>query len=143
MDERPRHRQHFGHLFARPADGSVSVMRRYLESWIDFEWPPDAGVVNGKHCHLNPRTGIPLDYQGRISDKNASIDIYRGGDSYAFRELFVVKTIRHATYVRSQAKARSEVDNMRGLRHPHVAALLGTFTYTDRLSILIFPASGS
>lgn len=53
----------------------------------------------------------------------------------------MVKTIRDSNYIKSRGKASLEVNNMRDLRHPHVAALLGTFFYLDRLSILIFPAA--
>ena len=77
----------------------------------------------------------------RISDKKASIDIYKGDDKlkYQFKEAFVVKTIRDSSYIKSRTKASHEVNTMRDLRYPHVAALLGTFLYLDRLSILIFP----
>ncbi|KAL8691350.1 MAG: hypothetical protein Q9224_004196 [Gallowayella concinna] len=64
-----------------------------------------------------------------------------GGPQYTFKEPFAVKTIREKTYLKSKTRARKEVENMKDLRYPHVAALLGTFTYTDRLSILIFPAA--
>lgn len=67
--------------------------------------------------------------------------MYRADARYGFTELFVVKTIREKSNIRSRTKAKHEVDTMRDLRHPHVAALLGTFLYLDRLSILIFPAA--
>ena len=124
-----------------PGDRSISVMRRYLESGVDFTWPPDCGDTQGNHCNLQGRSCIPLSWIKRISDKKASIDIYRGDVRFAFKEAFVVKTIRDSSYIKSRTKARHEVDTMRDLRHPHVAALLGTFFYLDRLSILIFPAA--
>ncbi|KAL9602365.1 MAG: hypothetical protein Q9219_001931 [cf. Caloplaca sp. 3 TL-2023] len=115
-------------------------MRRYLESGVDFEWPEGVGERDGNHCKLN-RPDIPLKWVSRISDKKASIDIYTGGDQYRFKEAFAVKTIREKTTTKAKTRARNEVENMRDLRYPHVAALLGTFMYMDRLSILIFPAA--
>ncbi|KAI4172508.1 MAG: hypothetical protein LQ343_003502 [Gyalolechia ehrenbergii] len=108
-------------------------MRRYLESAIDFEWPEDVGERDGNHCRLN-RHYIPLKWLERISDKNASIDIYMGGEQYAFKEKFAVKTIREKTTTKAKTRARNEVENMRDLRFPHVAALLGSFSYMDLIS---------
>ncbi|KAL8693777.1 MAG: hypothetical protein Q9218_001473 [Villophora microphyllina] len=118
-------------------------MRQYLESGIDFEWPEGVGKRDGNHCTLNSGPGhyIPLIWKSRISDKKASIDIYTGDEKYAFKEAFAVKTIREKTHIKSIKRARNEIESMKDLRYPHVAALLGTFTYTDRLSILIFPAA--
>ncbi|KAI4286552.1 MAG: hypothetical protein L6R35_004199 [Caloplaca aegaea] len=143
MGELPSSPQHAGDSSARPPNRKQSVMRRYLESGIDFEWPDGVGKRSGNHCDLHSGQGhhIPLVWKSRISDKKASIDIYMGGEQYAFKEAFAVKTIREKTYLKSKTRARNEVENMRDLRHPHVAALLGTFTYLDRLSILIFPAA--
>ena len=124
-----------------PRDNPVSVMRRFLESGIDFTWPSDCGDIKGNHCNLQSRSSIPLSWIKRISDKKASIDIYRGDSRFQFQEAFVVKTIRDKSYIKSRTKASHEVNTMRDLRHPHVAALLGTYFYLDRLSILIFPAA--
>lgn len=140
MGELPNSCQHVGDSSARPPNRKQSVMRRYLESGVDFEWPEGVGKRVGNHCDLHSGP-IPLIWKSRISDKKASIDIYVGGEQYAFKEAFAVKTIRERTYLKSKTRARNEVENMRDLRYPHVAALLGTFTYTDRLSILIFPAA--
>ena len=115
-------------------------MRRYLESGIDFEWPEGVGERDGNHCKLN-RPDIPLKWLSKISDKKASIDIYVGGPQYTFKEAFAVKTIREKTTKKTKDRARNEVEAMRDLRYPHVAALLGTFLFMDRLSILIFPAA--
>ncbi|KAI4113598.1 MAG: hypothetical protein LQ345_005454 [Seirophora villosa] len=143
MGELPGSSQHVGDSSARPPNRKQSVMRRYLESGVDFEWPEGVGKRVGNHCDLysGPGHHIPLIWKSRISDKKASIDIYMGGEQYAFKEAFAVKTIREKTYLKSRTRARKEVENMRDLRFPHVAALLGTFTYLDRLSILIFPAA--
>ena len=117
----------------------LSVMRKYLESGVDFEWPDGIGKRDGNHCTLHSH--IPLIWKSRISDRKASIDIYVAGEPYAFKEAFAVKTIREKTNTKSKTRARNEIESMKDLRYPHVAALLGTFTYMDRLSILIFPAA--
>lgn len=120
---------------------NTSAMRRYLESGVDFTWPPDCGLTVGNHCNLQNKNYIPLQWMKRISDKKASVDIYRGLDHYSFRQPFVVKTIRDSSRIKSRSQACHEVNTMRDLRHPHVAALLGTFLFQQRLSILIFPAA--
>ncbi|KAL8703258.1 MAG: hypothetical protein Q9201_003564 [Fulgogasparrea decipioides] len=140
MGELMTNRQHVEDSISRPPDKKLSVMRRYLESGIDFEWPEGVGKRHGNHCTLH-NGPIPLIWKERISDKKASIDIYVGGDEYAFKEPFAVKTIREKTQLKSKTRARNEIESMRDLRYPHVAALLGTYTYQDRLSILIFPAA--
>lgn len=118
-----------------------SMMRKFLESGVDFEWPEDLGQCSGNHCILKG-TQIPLEWQRKISDTaGASIDVYKGGPRHSFKEVFVVKTIRGSDYIRSRTKAAREVENMRELRHPHVAALLGTFLHLQRLCILIYPAA--
>ena len=123
------------------AEKPVSVMRKYLESGVDFTWPEHVGQRAGSHCILNG-TQIPLEWERRISDTpGASIDVYRGGPKYEFKEAFVVKTIRGRDDISSRSKAAQEVENMKDLRHPHVAALLGTFWHSSRLSILIYPAA--
>ncbi|KAL8776002.1 MAG: hypothetical protein Q9194_003444 [Teloschistes cf. exilis] len=143
MAEVTSNRRHVEDSSSRPPNRNVSVMRRYLESGIDFEWPEGVGKRDGNHCTLNSGPGhhIPLIWKSRISDKKASIDIYTGDEKYAFKEAFAVKTIREKTHIKSKTRARNEIESMRDLRYPHVAALLGTFTYLDRLSILIFPAA--
>ena len=76
-----------------------------------------------------------------LSDKKASIDEYQAPHPFKFKKPFVVKTIREQNSQKAQRMTAKEVDNMRGLRHPHIAALLGTFTYQARVNILIFPAA--
>lgn len=116
MGELSNQRQHVGDSSARPPDKRLSVMRRYLESGVDFEWPEGVGTRLGNHCDL--KTGpIPLIWRSRISDKKASIDIYVGGEQYAFKEAFAVKTIREKNNLKSKSKARTEVENMKDLRY--------------------------
>jgi serine/threonine protein kinase len=124
-----------------PTRRPVSIMRRFLESGVDFKWPDNVGECSGTHCVLND-SPIPLEWKRRVSDTNtASIDIYKGGRDYAFQEAFVVKTIRGSNDINSRTRAAKEVENMKDLRHPHVAALLGTYLHSSRLGILIYPAA--
>lgn len=116
-------------------------MRKFLESGIEFTWPGHLGECQGNHCDLKPREAMPLTWIRKISDKtNASIDKYKA-PGFAFREPFVVKTIRGTNSQKVRNMTANEVNNMRDLRHPHISALLGTFDYQERLSILIFPAA--
>lgn len=126
---------------ASPTGTPPSIMRKFLESGADFQWPDQVGKCSGSHCVLND-TQIPLKWIRRISDtKGASIDVYEGDPRYVFKEAFVVKTIRGSNDISSRTRAANEVGSMRDLRHPHVAALLGTFLYLERLSILMYPAA--
>ena len=116
-------------------------MRKFLESESEFTWPRHLGECRGNHCKLRPDEGIPLKWIGKISDKEkASIDKYEA-PGFPFREAFVVKTIRGTNSQRVRSMTANEVNNMQDLRHPHISALLGTFDYQERLSILIFPAA--
>ncbi|CAF9917265.1 MAG: hypothetical protein ALECFALPRED_011090 [Alectoria fallacina] len=121
----------------------VSVMRDFLESDVNFEWPANLGERSGNHCDISRDVGgIPLKWKRLISDNaNASIDMYEAGPDFSFHKTFVVKTIRETDSKKARKMTANEVENMKDLRHPHVTALLGTFTYQARLSILIFPAA--
>lgn len=120
----------------------ISVMRKFLESGMDFTWPGHLGECYGNHCDLRPDECIPLKWIRKISDKTkASIDKYEAPPGFAFREAFVVKTIRETNSQKARSMTANEVNNMRDLRHPHISALLGTFEHQERLSILIFPAA--
>ena len=123
------------------AANNRSVMRKFLESGSEFTWPRHLGDCRGNHCDLRPDKGIPLKWIGKISDNaKASIDKYKA-PGFPFREAFVVKTIRGTNSQRVRSMTANEVNNMQDLRHPHISALLGTFDYQERLSILIFPAA--
>ncbi|KAL2045531.1 hypothetical protein N7G274_001959 [Stereocaulon virgatum] len=127
-----------------PERGQCSVMRDFLESGVDFTWPPDLGETSGTHCEFKMDIkGIPLSWKKKISDKKASIDVYETHPdyNYEFKKPFVVKTIRESSSKKARDEAANEVTTMRDLRHPHIAALLATFMYQERLSILIFPAA--
>ncbi|KAL8923982.1 MAG: hypothetical protein Q9208_004266 [Pyrenodesmia sp. 3 TL-2023] len=115
MGELSNQRQHVGDSSARPPDKRLSVMRRYLESGVDFQWPEGIGKCIGNHCDLKSGP-IPLLWQSRKSDKKASIDIYVAGEQYAFKEAFAVKTIREKNNLKSKTRARNEVENMKDLR---------------------------
>ena len=127
---------------SQPLRHRDSVMRTFLESDVDFEWPAKFGECSGNHCDISLDVGnIPLIWKKKISDKNASIDMYEADSDYRFKKPFVVKTIRETDSQKARKMTAKEVENMKDLRHPHVAALLATFTYQARLHILIFPAA--
>ena len=117
-------------------------MREFLQDEDEFEWPSGLGEISDSHCNLkSDGQPIPLKWRKRLSDKKASIDEYQALSPFKFKKPFVVKTIRELDSQKAQRMTAKEVDNMRGLRHPHIAALLGTFTYQARVNILIFPAA--
>ena len=127
-----------------PEKGQCSVMRDFLESDVDFTWPSGLGQTSGTHCDFKVDIkGIPLLFKKKISDKKASIDLYEAHPdyNYDFKKSFVVKTIRESSSKKARDEAANEVNTMRDLRHPHITALLATFMYQERLSILIFPAA--
>ena len=127
-----------------PERGEPSIMRDFLESEVDFVWPPDLDECSGTHCDFRlDLKGIPLLFKKKISDKKASIDLYETHPdyNYGFKKPFVVKTIRQSSSRRAREEAANEVNTMKDLRHPHITALLATFMYQERLSILIFPAA--
>lgn len=123
----------------QPRNHNVSVMREFLESNDTFEWPENLGESPENHFYISG--SIPFRWIKHISNKKASIDMYEAGDNFSFRKRFVVKTIRDPNTQTAQEMTANEVRNMKDLRHPHVSALLATFTYQARLSILMFPAA--
>ena len=126
---------------SQPLHQNVSVMRNFLESGDDFEWPEDLGKCSGNHCDISGDV-IPLNWKKCISDtRNASIDRFEAGPKFRFQKPFVVKSIRGMDNQEAWNMTAKEVNNMKDLRHPHVTALLGTFTYQARLNILIFPSA--
>ena len=144
MAESPTKTYRSDEQFPQSVGKHESVMRRFLESGVDFTWPSDLGECSGNHCDLRlDLEGIPLLWKKKISDKKASIDMYEAHPNFnfGFKEAFVVKTIRESSSKKAREIAANEVNTMRDLRHPHVTALLGTFMYQERLNILIFPAA--
>lgn len=127
----------------QPLGHNISVMRDFLESSVGFEWPGNLGKCSGNHCDISRDVeGIPLKWKKPISETtNASIDLYEAGPRFSFQKPFVVKTIRGTDTQKARERTAKEVENMKDLRHPHVTALLGTFHFQARLSILIFPAA--
>ena len=125
---------------AQPLKQKASVMREFLESGVEFEWPKEVGGSSGNHCDIDGI--IPLKWNRMISDNtNASIDKYEAGRGFSFQKPFVVKTMRHPDTQKAREITAKEIENMKDLRHPHVTALLATFTHQARLNILIFPAA--
>lgn len=126
---------------SQPPSYNGSIMRNFLESDVAFEWPQSMGECSGNHCDISGDV-IPLKWKNIISDRpNASIDMYEAGPGFSFKGPFVVKTIRERDTQKAREMTANEVENMKDLRHPHVTALLGTFTFQARISILIFPAA--
>lgn len=125
----------------QPNRMNVSVMREFLESGEKFSWPPELGDLSGNHCDLKSQV-IPLRWKRKIQDRESSIDQYEANPEYhfGFRKSFVVKTRRDLSTRKNHERTAIEVKNMKDLRHPHVIALLGTFTLHKRSNILIFPA---
>lgn len=123
-----------------PGYGDDSTMREFLEHETPLVWS------NGKNeCTFGPHERLPMIFERKIDDhksSDASIDQYRiESATIPFRHSFAVKQIKGTSRIESRKRAQQEVANMRDLRHPHVAALLGTYMHHDRLNILIFPAA--
>jgi serine/threonine protein kinase len=114
-------------------------MRQFLEDGTKFAWE------DGRNeCTIPPDQPPPLIWERDIDSrksKHALISQWRGNEKIAFRHSFAIKEIRNSLKISSRTRAMEEVENMRDLRHPHVAALLGTYMHKDRLHILIFPAA--
>jgi len=135
-----------------PNAGQNTVMRLFLEDQDVFQWPEDsAGLTRApnepNHCEISMDQDINrhIRWESKFSLKSASagafVDQYRCADTIAFRHAFAVKLITGYEQTAKRASAKEEVINMKDLRHPHVAALLGTFIHRERLNILIFPAA--
>ncbi|MCJ1436488.1 hypothetical protein MMC27_005867 [Xylographa pallens] len=118
-----------------------SVMRTFLEDESHFSWRNGIAEptfpINEEAPTIYER---PLD-RGKKSE-NAFLSQHRMDPKYmTYKYSFAVKQIHDSRSLGSESKARREVTNMRSLRYPHVAALLGTFKHRDRLNILIYPAA--
>ncbi|MCJ1381384.1 hypothetical protein MMC17_004494 [Xylographa soralifera] len=116
-------------------------MRTFLEDETHFSWPngiaEPAFPINEEAPTIYER---PLDR--RKKSENAYLSQHRMDPRYmTYKYSFAVKQIHDSRLLGSESKARREVTNMRSLRFPHVAALLGTFKHRDRLNILIYPAA--
>ena len=110
-----------------------------LEYGDKFKWPARYGECPGSHCDIGDNM-IPLLWQNVISENpKSSIHKYTAGDGFSFKEAFVVKTIRGTDSQKDREQTAEEVKSMKDLRHPHIAVLLGTFTFHARLSILDLP----
>ena len=144
MEEHENVQKHTQGHETQPTKKCISYMRDFLESEVEFTWPLELGDCSGNHCNFKPEINhVPLLWKEKISDRKASIDMYETHPeyNYTFNKPFVVKTIRESSSKRARDEAANEVNTMRDLRHPHVAALLATFMFQERLNILIFPAA--
>lgn len=126
---------------------SRSVMRRFLESEKRFTWPEDERK-DGQMYHFTedfpPKNFLEWERRLAIIRKTSTAIIEQHHiviekqDIIGFSEAFAVKEL--VTPVLDEKEANNEVQAMTDLLHPHVAALLGTYLYRNRLHILTFPA---
>ncbi|KAL9045781.1 MAG: hypothetical protein Q9214_001239 [Letrouitia sp. 1 TL-2023] len=127
-----------------PGKRQRSIMREFLESGEEFLWPSEVGVTTDNHCVFHSHIqGVPLKFMRKISDGNAFIAEYEVNPTYPykFKKSFIVKEVRASRPGERRKVAASEVNTMKHLRHPHIAALLGTYEHETRLNILIFPVA--
>jgi serine/threonine protein kinase len=126
---------------------SCSVMRRFLESKRRFGWPEDERK-DGQMYHFTedfpPKNFLEWERRLAIIRKTSTAIIEQHHivtekqDMIGFSEAFAVKEL--VTPLLDEKEANNEVRAMTDLLHPHVAALLGTYLYRNRLHILTFPA---
>ena len=127
-----------------PVPGArTSAVRQYLEDKNQFVWHDG----NTDYTFSN-KDQPPLLWKRKLDprgkSKAAFIDEYEFSDSDSYRKFtytFAVKQILDSTDLESRKKARTEVQNMQELRHPHICILLGTYLHRDRLHIMIYPAA--
>jgi serine/threonine protein kinase len=120
-----------------PQPRHPSVMRRFLEDETQFVWENGSNDLQLAHHETPPlkferyinitKSKTAIITQRKLECKNITFAY-----SFADKEIFDSKTNK---------RRKDEVEIMRDLRHPHVAALLGTYTYWERLHILIYPAA--
>lgn len=121
-----------------PGHDTASTMCSFLNSPIIFQWSNKTteDTCEGKF-HPAIKYVRNLDYCKR--SKNAFVHEYKFQPQKSdFTHTFAVK--RYGK-IASKEKTKKEINNMKDLRHPHVAALLGTFTSSRGLHILSFPAA--
>ena len=122
----------------------VSVMREYLDG-EEFYFP--GGI---KHLVVPNHEEPPLANVVHKSDPLKHIIFYATGASTMvssfraiqqnpFKRLFAVKTFINKEQKMNNRKALKEIENMTPLYHPHVSALLGSYTQEGRFHILVFP----
>jgi serine/threonine protein kinase len=122
-------------------------MRRFLESNRRFRWPEDERK-DGQMYHFTedfpPKNFLEWERRLAIIRKTSTAIIEQHHiviekqEMIGFSEAFAVKEL--VTPVLDEKEANNEVQAMTDLLHPHVAALLGTYLYRNRLHILTFPA---
>ncbi|KAK4947889.1 Suppressor of Sensor Kinase (SLN1) [Elasticomyces elasticus] len=142
---------------SREAPEPKSVMRRFLEEFDTFTWPEEQNQKNRSYfefCKNVPSRyptpdhimekegplGVPRYY--KADHRTQRVQRYRILDSLQakmrFKESFAVKTLTREPGNRGDNI--KEAVAMTGLRHPHVAALLGTFFFWQLDHIVMFPA---
>lgn len=139
---------HYGHhrrqeSSVQPDWTAASVMRRFLDSGEEFVWLLEARQSTGNHYDIPPSRTLPLKWERCISDTpTVSIEQYEvpNNTNSAFKQSFAVKCVRANSVNQHRQSTAAEVSMMKDLRHPHITALLGSFSYLERLHILIYPA---
>ncbi|KAL9608068.1 MAG: hypothetical protein Q9167_007068 [Letrouitia subvulpina] len=127
-----------------PSRRQRSIMREFLESGEEFLWPSEVGVATDNHCVFHDHIqGVPLKFVRKISDHKAFIAEYDVNPTYPykFKKSFIVKEVRASKPGERRKEAAREINTMKHLRHPHIAALLGTYEHQTRVHILIFPVA--
>ncbi|RMZ89318.1 hypothetical protein DV736_g3457, partial [Chaetothyriales sp. CBS 134916] len=131
-----------------------SHMRCFLEEWDTFSWPDDTDQVNGSYFSFKEGGKYKLHDLMSFKDRldgpkfrkrakgTQSVKKYQIVESMQkqmkFPLCFAVKQLSREA--RQPKENKGEAKAMNGLRHPHVAALLGTFLFELLDHIVIFPA---
>lgn len=139
----------------REAHEPKSVMRRFLEESDTFTWPEEPNQKRGSYFTFVAKGGYPRPEVLMKDEVVLGKPTYYEPDGRTqrvkqcrikksmqvemrFTESFAVKALtREAGNQKDNIK---EALAMTGLRHPHVAALLGTFFYWTLDNIVMFPA---
>lgn len=121
-----------------------SDMRSFIESGKQLVWTEEFGNCSGSHCQIG--NTFPFVHQGKIKDGKAAIDRYivdeeKAPRTFLFKDPFIAKTIHDTNEEKVRDRWIREVNAMKDLRHPHIAAFLGTWEHLGRLSILIYPVA--
>lgn len=122
-----------------------SVMRRFIDLEKQWVWTKHFGICDGSHCQIG--NNFSFVHKGKIRDgRKAAVDWYKVDNekaprTFGFRDDFIAKTLHDRNEQDLRDKWISEVNAMKGLRHPHIAAFLGTWEHLGRLSILIYPVA--
>ncbi|RMZ78106.1 hypothetical protein DV737_g4061, partial [Chaetothyriales sp. CBS 132003] len=134
-----------------------SQMRRFLEEWDTFSWPEDPDQRNGSYFTFKEGGTYELRDLMRF-ERILGIPKFRphANGTQTVKQYGIVesmqKQMRFSQCVAVKQLSRlpripeeniKEAKAMDGLRHPHIAALLGAFHFERQDYIVIFPAGCS